>query len=97
MLTVVDEARDLALDGHAVWSESFYEVSMQVTGAFSNARVRRHGRAYALGLLSQAERKNYRQLAEFAGCGARRDAAAAELFAAGRGRCPGRPGPLCRA
>jgi SRSO17 transposase len=40
---------------------------MQVAGSFSNARVRRHGRAYVLGLLSQAERKNSWQLAEFAG------------------------------
>jgi len=31
---------------------------MQAAGVFSNARVRRHGRAYVLGLLSQAERKN---------------------------------------
>ena len=35
--------------------------------SFSNARVRRHGRAYVLGLLSHAERKNSWQLAEFAG------------------------------
>jgi SRSO17 transposase len=67
MLSVVDDARDEALDGHAAWSESFNEMFMQVAGAFSNARVRRHGRAYLLGLLSQAERKNSWQLAEFAG------------------------------
>jgi hypothetical protein len=35
--------------------------------AFSNARVRRHGRVYLLGLLSHAARKNSWQLAEFAG------------------------------
>ncbi len=67
MLAVVDDARDEALAGHAAWSESFNEMFMQVAGAFSNARVRRHGRAYLLGLLSHAERKNSWQLAEFAG------------------------------
>jgi SRSO17 transposase len=67
MLTVVDNARDQAADEHAAWSESFNEMFMQVAGVFSNARVRRHGRAYVLGLLSQAERKNSWQLAEFAG------------------------------
>ena len=56
-----------ALAGHAAWSESFNEMFMQVAGSFSNARVRRHGRAYLLGLLSHAERKNSWQLAEFAG------------------------------
>jgi hypothetical protein len=40
---------------------------VQAAGVFSNARVRRHGRAYLLGLLSHAERKNSWQLAEFAG------------------------------
>ena len=54
-------------DGHAAWSELFNEMFMQVAGAFSNTRVRRHGRAYVLGLLSQAARKNSWQLAEFAG------------------------------
>ena len=63
----MDDARDEALDGHAAWSESFNEMFMQVAGAFSNASVRRRGRAYVLGLLSQAERKNSWQLAEFAG------------------------------
>jgi len=53
--------------GHAAWSESFNEMFVQVAGVFSNARVRRHGRAYLLGLLSRAERKNSWQLAEFAG------------------------------
>jgi len=64
---VVDDARALGRDGHAAWSESFNEMFMQVAGVFSNARVRRHGRAYLLGLLSGAERKNSWQLAEFAG------------------------------
>jgi SRSO17 transposase len=67
MLCVVDDARAVAGDGHAAWSESFNEMFMQVAGVFSNAMVRRHGRAYVLGLLSQAERKNSWQLAEFAG------------------------------
>lgn len=67
MLAVVDDAQVLAGDGHAAWSESFNEMFMQVAGSFSNARVRRHGRAYLLGLLSHAERKNSWQLAEFAG------------------------------
>ena len=67
MLSVVDDTRVVAGDGHAAWSESFNEMFMQVAGSFSNARVRRHGRAYVLGLLSQAERKNSWQLAQFAG------------------------------
>jgi SRSO17 transposase len=67
VLSVVDDARAVAGDGHAAWSESFNEMFMQVAGVFSNARVRRHGRAYLLGLLSGAERKNSWQLAEFAG------------------------------
>jgi SRSO17 transposase len=67
MLAVVDDARTAAGAGHAAWSESFNEMFMQVAGVFSNARVRRHGRAYLLGLLSRAERKNSWQLAEFAG------------------------------
>jgi hypothetical protein len=52
-------------------------------------------RGYLLGLLSHQERKNSWWVAEFAGRGvARRDAAAAELLAVGRGRGPGRAGPL---
>ena len=39
----------------------------QVAGVFGNAAVRRHGRGYVLGLLSQQERKNSWWLAEFAG------------------------------
>jgi SRSO17 transposase len=67
MLSVVDEARVVAGAGHAAWSESFNELFAQVAGVFGNAAVRRHGRAYLLGLLSQAERKNGWTLAEFAG------------------------------
>ena len=52
---------------HAAWPESFNEMFMHVAAVFSNARVRRHGRSYVLGLLSHAERKNSWQLAEFAG------------------------------
>jgi SRSO17 transposase len=67
MLTVVEDARVRAADAHAAWSESFNELFAQVAGCFSNAMVRRHGRSYLLGLLSQSERKNSWQLAEFAG------------------------------
>ena len=67
MLAVMEDARVRAGDGHAAWSESFNELFAQVAGVFSNAAVRRHGRAYVLGLLSQTERKNSWWLAEFAG------------------------------
>jgi SRSO17 transposase len=67
MLAVVDEARVLAGEAHAAWSESFNEMFAQAAGAFANAAVRRHGRPYLLGLLSQTERKNGWTLAEFAG------------------------------
>jgi SRSO17 transposase len=67
MLAVVNDARVRAGDGHAAWSESFNEMFAQVAGVFGNAAVRRHGRAYLLGLLSHTERKNSWSLAEFAG------------------------------
>jgi len=67
MLSVVGEARVPAADAHAAWSESFNELFMQVADVFGNVAVRRHGRAYLLGLLSQTERKNSWMLAEFAG------------------------------
>ncbi len=67
MLAVVDDARVRAADGHAAWSESFNEMFAVVAGDFGNAAVRRHGRAYLLGLLSHTERKNSWSLAEFAG------------------------------
>jgi SRSO17 transposase len=69
MLSVMEDKRVLAADGHAAWSESFSELFAQVAGFFSNAAVRGRGRgrAYLLGLLSQEERKTSWQLAEFAG------------------------------
>src|SRR3984885_8332670 len=67
MLAVVDDARVAGGAGHAAWSESFNEMFAQVAGVFGNVAVRRHGRAYVLGLLSHAERKNSWSLAEFAG------------------------------
>jgi SRSO17 transposase len=67
MLAVMEDTRVQAADAHAAWSESFNELFAQLAGDFSNAKVRRHGRAYLLGLLSQQERKTSWQLAEFAG------------------------------
>ena len=67
MLAVMEGARSRESDAHAAWSERFNELFAQVAGSFPNARVRRHGRAYLLGLLSQQERKTSWQLAEFAG------------------------------
>jgi SRSO17 transposase len=67
MLAVMEDTRVQASDARAAWSESFNELFARVAGDFSNAKVRRHGRAYLLGLLSQAERKTSWQLAEFAG------------------------------
>jgi SRSO17 transposase len=66
MLDVMEDAR-LAADGHAGWSELFNEMFAQVAGEFENAGSRRRARAYVLGLLSHAERKNGWTLAEFAG------------------------------
>jgi SRSO17 transposase len=67
MLAVMEDTRTQAADAHAAWSERFSEMFAQVAGNFANAKVRRHGRSYLLGLLSQAERKTSWQLAEFAG------------------------------
>jgi SRSO17 transposase len=67
MLAVMEDTRSREADAHAAWSERFNELFAQVAGNFPNARVRRHGRAYLLGLLSQQERKTSWQLAEFAG------------------------------
>jgi SRSO17 transposase len=67
MLAVMQDTRAREADAHAAWSERFNELFAQVAGNFPNAKVRRHGRAYLLGLLSQQERKTSWQLAEFAG------------------------------
>ena len=67
MLDVMDEARLGEVTGHAAWSEQFNEMFAQVAGEFENAGSRRRARAYVLGLLSHAERKNGWTLAEFAG------------------------------
>jgi SRSO17 transposase len=67
MLDVMDEARQRAGEAHAAWSERFNEMFAQVAGEFENAGSRKRARAYLLGLLSHAERKNGWTLAEFAG------------------------------
>jgi SRSO17 transposase len=69
MLDVMDEARVRAGEAHAAWSERFNEMFAQVAGEFENAGSRKRARAYVLGLLSHAERKNGWTLAEFAGDG----------------------------
>lgn len=66
MLVVVDEALTPAA-GHAAWIEPFNEMFALVAGVFAEAPSRRRARAYLLGLLSQAERKNAWTIAEFAG------------------------------
>ena len=66
MLGVVDEALTSAA-GHAAWIEPFNEMFALVAGVFAEAPSRRRARAYLLGLLSQAERKNGWTIAEFAG------------------------------
>ena len=66
MLGVVDEAPVQAA-GHAAWIEPFNEMFAQVAGVFAEAASRRRARAYLLGLLSQAERKNGWTIAELAG------------------------------
>ena len=67
MLDVMDEARVRAGEAHAAWSERFSEMFAGVAGEFENAGSRKRARAYVLGLLSHAERKNGWTLAEFAG------------------------------
>ena len=66
MLDVMDEAL-AAGAGHAGWIEPFNEMFALVAGEFAEAPSRRRARAYLLGLLSQAERKNGWTLAELAG------------------------------
>ena len=63
----MDEARVRAGEAHAAWAEAFNEMFAGVAGEFAAAATRLRGRAYLLGLLSQAERKNSWSLAEFAG------------------------------
>jgi SRSO17 transposase len=65
MLDVMDEA--LAASAHAAWAEPFNEMFAQAAGVFAEAGSRRRARAYLLGLLSQAERKNGWTIAELAG------------------------------
>ena len=67
MLDVVERAPVPAVAGHAVWAEPFNEMFALVAGVFAEASSRRRGRAYLLGLLSQAERKNGWTIAELAG------------------------------
>ena len=67
MLAVMEDTRVQACGCPRRVVESFNELFARVAGDFSNAKVRRHGRSYLLGLLSQAERKTSWQLAEFAG------------------------------
>ena len=67
MLDVMDGARVRAGEAHAAWSERFNEMFAVVAGEFENAGSRKRARAYVLGLLSHAERKNGWTLAEFAG------------------------------
>jgi SRSO17 transposase len=67
MLDVVDEAQLRVESTHAAWSERFNEMFAPVAGVFENVRSRKRGRAYVLGLLSHAERKNGWSLAQFAG------------------------------
>ena len=66
MLDVVDEAPVQAA-GHGAWAEPFDEMFAQVAGVFAEAPSRRRARAYLLGLLSQAQRKNGWTVAELAG------------------------------
>ncbi len=52
MLTVVDDARVAAWDGHAAWSESLNEMFAQVAGVRECGGAR-HGRAFLLDLLAR--------------------------------------------
>jgi SRSO17 transposase len=67
MLDVVERAPVPAAADHAAWIEPFNEMFAQVAAVFAEAPSRRRGRAYLLGLLSQAERKNGWTIAELAG------------------------------
>ena len=67
MLDFVDELRVRADAGHAAWIEPFNEMFALVAGEFATASGRKRARAYLLGLLSHAERKNGWTIAELAG------------------------------
>ena len=51
----------------AAWRAGFDDVFARIAGRFLQAASRRRARAYLLGLLSQAERKNGWTIAKFAG------------------------------
>ena len=51
----------------AAWRAGFDEVFARIAGRFAQACSRKRARAYLLGLLSRAERKNGWTIAEFAG------------------------------
>jgi SRSO17 transposase len=51
----------------AAWRAGFDDAFARIAGRFAQAASRRRGRAYVLGLLSRAERKNGWTIAEFAG------------------------------
>jgi SRSO17 transposase len=67
MLDFMEEARLRADAGHAAWIEPFNEMFALVAGEFATAASRKRARAYLLGLLSHAERKNGWTIAELAG------------------------------
>ena len=97
MLAVMKDARVRAGDGHAAWSESFNELFAQAAGVFGNAAVRRHGRAYLLGLLSHTERKNCWTIAEYAGDVTPDGMQHLLTSRRGTGRGPRRRAPVCGA
>ena len=51
----------------AAWRAGFDDVFARIAGRFAQAASRKRARAYLLGLLSRAERKNGWTIAEFAG------------------------------
>ena len=51
----------------AAWRSGFDDVFARIAGRFAQAASRKRARAYLLGLLSRAERKNGWTIAEFAG------------------------------
>jgi SRSO17 transposase len=67
MLTFEDGPVAVSSVDPARWLAGFDEAFSQVAGLFPQVQSRRRARAYLLGLLSQTERKNGWQLAEFAG------------------------------